>query len=132
LCKITIRLGFIFSLFARFEGQRLTKLNRDTTQKAAYVIDPADVSLPGKIGHVKRVILAVVGHAEASGYLLAEMGTGVVGSAGKRSTFAGEVDHLALGELAVEVFGKPYRPVVTQSVFCSSVNVIVHICKSTN
>jgi len=119
-------------LFARFEGQRLAKLNSDTTQKVVYLVNPADVSLPGEIGHVKRVILAVVRHAESGGYLLAEMGTSVVGSAGKRSTFAGEVDHLALSEFAVEVFGKPDRPVVTQSLFCSSVNVIVHIRKSTN
>lgn len=86
----------------------------------------------GEIGHVKRVILAVAGHAKASGYLLAEIGTGVVCPAGKRSTSAGKVDHLALGELSVEVLGEPDRPVVSQSLFCSSVDVIVHIFKSTN
>jgi hypothetical protein len=90
------------------------------------------VSLPGEIGHVKGVILAVAGHAKASGYLLAEIGTGVVGPAGKRSTSAGNVNHLALGEFAFEVLGKPDRPLVSQSLFYSSVDVIVHICKSTN
>lgn len=128
--KITIRLGFIFSLFARFERQRPAKLNRNAAQEVVYLIDPADVSGTGEIGHVKRVVLAVAGHAKASGYLLAEIGTGVVCPAGKRSTSAGKVDHLALGELSVEVLGEPDRPVVSQSLFCSSVDVIVHTCKS--
>jgi len=132
LCKIGVGLGLILGLFARFERQRLAKLNRDTTQEAAYLIDPADISGTGEICHVKGVILAVARHTKASSYLLAKIGTGIVGPAGERSTSAGKVDHLALGEFSVEVLGEPDRPMVSQSVLCSSLDLIVHICKSTN
>lgn len=117
-------IGLVFVLFAGFERQRLAKLNCDTANKAIYVIDAADVGRAGEVGHVKRLLLAVPGDAKAGGYLLAQIGTGVVKTAGERSASAGNVDHLALGQLSVKILCKPDGPMITQSLLCSSVTVV--------
>jgi hypothetical protein len=121
-----VRPNSVFILLARLKGQRLDELNRDTAQIVIYVVNPADVSGAAEIGHVKRVVLAVAWDAEAGGYVLAERGTRVIGPAGERSASAGNIYHLALRQLALEVLRKPDGPMITQSLLCSAVGVVVH------
>jgi hypothetical protein len=47
--------------------------------------------------------------------------------AGERGGFAGNVNHLTLGQFFVEILGKPHGPMIPKSLFTSSVCRLNHL-----
>ena len=79
------------------------------------------------------MIRVIFGDPKASGYMLAEAGTAIVGVGDKRSAPAGNINHLSLCKCLFRILGKPDWQRVTQSLFCSSLVSLFHyLCKSTD
>lgn len=88
--------GFVSLLFAGLERQGFGELYDDTAQETAYIIYPVHVTRTREICHIERIIRAVTGDTEASGYVLSGTGTAIAGMARKCRCLARYVHHLPL------------------------------------
>ena len=129
-CRFECLLGFGFAigLLAGLKGQRFGKLNGDPAYKAVDVLNPADIAPPREVGHIERIIGTISRHAETGGNMLPRLGTAILCITGKRRPLAANINHLSLRESMVDILGEPDGPIITQSLFCSSIGVFVH-CK---
>jgi hypothetical protein len=91
-----LRIGFTIGLFAGLERERFGKLDCHAPQEPAYLVNSADMTATGEVGHIKRVVWPQTRHAEASRYVLAGIRTTVVGVARKCRSAARNINHLTL------------------------------------
>ncbi len=126
--KSGTRVGIGLGLFAGFERQRFCELNRDTADKVIDIIDPADRACAGETCHIERFIGPEARNAKASGQTLAGIWAVLVGAAAKSCPCTADVNHLSLEKHFVKVLGEPDGPIITQSLFLSSLKIRFH-CK---
>jgi len=97
--------GFATSLLTGLERQRFRELDCDAAKETVYLVDPADVAVANEACHIEGIARPEAWDAETGGYVLARVGTTIVGMTGKCRTFTANIDHLALRKRMVEVFG---------------------------
>jgi hypothetical protein len=80
--------------------------------------------------HIKGFIRTQVRDTKTGRYMLPKARTVLIGVARKRRRPAGNVNHLTLVKCFVKILGEPDGPLITQSLFSSSVGIIIIVhCK---
>jgi hypothetical protein len=124
--KSFLSVQITFALFAGPKRKRLGKLHRYAPKESPHLLDPTDVAATNEIGHIKRLVRLKARNAKPSHYLLAWIRTIVVGVTRERRTPAGNIDHLPLHKGTLEILSKPHRPMITKSMFASSLSICLH------
>jgi len=122
--------GFATSLLTGLERQRFRELDCDAAKETVYLVDPADVAVANEACHIEGIARPEAWDAETGGYVLARVGTTIVGMTGKCRSSTGNVNHLSLRDSVAKVLCEPDGPMITQPALFSSLSGFVHIYSS--